>query len=101
MLRILPDPTDVSNNDDHFSLQEVKKQLKVELVELGVDEDFLMQNFVIFDVKPYNSSELTKKEVIDQAVQLLENASVLLQSIQYLKLSNNIDEIVNTLSEEN
>jgi len=100
MLRILPDSPVASNNDNHF-LEEVKRQLEVELVRLGVDDDFLYQNFVIFDVKDYNEIGLNENEVIEQAKTLLKNASILLQSIQYLKLSNNIDSLIAELYLEN
>ena len=37
MLRLLPNPPEASNNNEQFELEAIKKQLKVELVELGVE----------------------------------------------------------------
>ena len=101
MLRLLPNPPEASNNNEQFELEAIKKQLKVELVELGVDDEFLLQNFVIFDVKSYNKNGLNKSDVVNQTIDFLKNASILLQSIQYLKLSNSIDDLIAELSEEN
>ena len=100
MLRLLPDLPGSANNNEQFKLEAIKKQLKVELVELGVDDEFLLQNFVIFDVKSYNRNGLSISDVVNQTIDLLKNASILLQSIQYLKFSINIDDLIDELSEE-
>lgn len=101
MLRILPDEFETANNDDNFKIEELKKQLKIEMMDLGVDEDFLRQNFVIFNVKEYNEGDIKKEDVVDHAIQLLENVATLFKSIQYFKQSNIIEDLILELSEDN
>ena len=71
MLRLLPELPESSNNNDNFELEKLKKELKIQMFELGVDTDYLSQNFVLFDVKKYNDSDIKEEDVIYQAINFL------------------------------
>ena len=98
MLRLLPELPESSNNNDNFELEKLKKELKIQMFELGVDTDYLSQNFVLFDVKKYNDSDIKEEDVIYQAINFLTNAKILLESIQYFKQSTDIEDIIDALN---
>jgi hypothetical protein len=83
------------------SIDETKKELSILMKELGVDNETLKNNFVLFTATDYDNKYLiSHTEVLGKVIQMLENSVNLLEIIQHQETKENLLLILNKIKDE-
>ena len=98
MIRLVKD-NDQANNNDNF--KDIEENFNIEIRKLGVDLDYLKNNFVIFDATQYNDNVITNDQVIKQSLEFLERAAILLRSVNYNRQTETIEELIASINNNN
>ena len=98
MIRLVKD-NDQANNNDKF--KDIEENFNIEIKKLGVDLDYLKNNFVIFDATQYNDNVITNDQVIKQSLEFLERAAILLRSVNYNRQTETIEELIASINNNN
>ena len=73
------------------TIEETKEELNIIMKELGVDNETLENNFVLFAATDYNNKYLiSHTEVLNKIIQMLENSVNLLELIQHQETKENL-----------
>jgi hypothetical protein len=73
------------------TIEETKEELNIIMKELGVDNETLENNFVLFAATDYNNKYLiSHTEVLNKVIQMLENSVNLLELIQHQETKENL-----------
>lgn len=73
------------------TIEETKEELNIIMKELGVDNETLENNFVLFAATDYNNKYLiSHTEVLNKVIQMIENSVSLLELIQHQETKENL-----------
>ena len=73
------------------TIEETKEELNIIMKELGVDNETLENNFVLFTATDYNNKYLiSHTEVLNKVIQMIENSVSLLELIQHQETKENL-----------
>jgi len=83
------------------TIDETKDELNIIMKELGVDNETLKNNFVLFTATDYNNKYLiSHSEVLAKILQMLENSANLLDLIQHQETKENLLLIIDKIKDE-
>jgi len=83
------------------TIEETKEELNIIMKELGVDNETLKNNFVLFTATDYDSKYLiSHSEVLEKVLQMLENSAILLDKIQHHETKENLLLIIDKIKDE-